>query len=87
MARRKTYPNGSRKAAPKRRRHTKRSGPLAEWLKSSAWTAGAMATELGISIQHMSNLLHGRSRPSVDVQAQIERLSSGVVTSASWGAK
>lgn len=86
----KKYPTGSRKLAPKRRRNpskrrAKRSGPLAPWIKASGKTLTHIAEDLGISVQHVSNLLHGHTKPSRELAVAIERATGGVVVVASWG--
>lgn len=85
MAKQRTFPAGNRKTAPKRRRTSKRRGPLATWVEASKKTLTANAEIIGVSVQHLSNLLHGHTKPSRETAVDIERATGGAVPVASWG--
>lgn len=86
MAKQGTYPRGNRMTAPKRRIMNKRRGPLALWLKENRITLTAFSTEVDCSVQHISNLIHQRTRrPSLELAVAIERATGGAVKVSSWG--
>jgi plasmid maintenance system antidote protein VapI len=69
----------------KRRKRTKRRGPLSAWVEMNGLTLTQAAGLIGMSVQHVSNLLHGHSTPSRDAAVRIERATGGRVTVESWG--
>lgn len=77
------YPHG-RKLAPMRKRAAKRTGPLARWLADNKVTLTAFAAEIGASVQHVSNLVHGNSSPGMSIAVSIERATGGAVRVESW---
>jgi hypothetical protein len=94
MAKKKTFPTGNRKMAPKRKRadrarRSKRTGPLAAWLKTSELSLTEFAGRVkidgkAISVQHVSNLVHGHTAPSRVVAVAIEEATGGAVSVSSW---
>lgn len=92
MAKKKTFPHGNRKTAPKRRtkaKTTRRTGPLAAYLKDNAISLTAFAGKVkidgkAISVQHVSNLVHGHTSPSRAAAVAIEEATNGAVSVASW---
>lgn len=81
----KTYPAGNRKTAPKRKRNGKRRGPLAAWMAANKKKLKDASAQLGVSVQHLSNLIHGHSKPSLEIAVKIEAATGGAVTVGSWG--
>ena len=57
---------------------------LRRWLADNGITATSAAKDLGISKQHMSNIVNGHSSPSLDLAVSIEKLTGGAVTVESW---
>lgn len=86
MARSRKYPSGGRRIAPKRRRATKRVGPLAAYVLKHSRSLTSFAAELQISVQHLSNILHGHTKPGRKLAGHIEIHTDGEVPSASWDA-
>ncbi len=84
MARSKRFPTGGRRLAPKRRRATKRTGPLAVYVLEHARSLTSFAAELGCSVQHLSNILHGHTKPGRELAFSIERHTGGAVAAESW---
>lgn len=84
MARSRKYPSGGRRIAPKRRRATKRVGPLATYVLEHARTLTSLAAELDISVQHLSNILHGHTKPGRKLAGHIEAHTGGAVPAGSW---
>lgn len=89
----KKYPTGGRKLAPKRgRRPTKARGPFAEWIAATGLTFTAVAEMLTaagpkgarFSLQNVTNLRAGRTKPSLERAMLIERVSGGKVPADSW---
>lgn len=91
MAKKKTYPNGNRKMAPKRKRNdrarkSKRVGPLAAWFKENKGvTLTAFADKVDLSVQHVSNILHGHTLPSRSAAVAIAVATNNAVSVESWG--
>lgn len=94
MAKKKTFPTGNRKMAPKRKRNdrarkSKRKGPLAAWLKSNNVSLTAFAASVKIdgkalSVQHVSNLVHGHTSPGREAAVAIAEATGGAVPVESW---
>lgn len=84
MAKSKTYPNGGRRIAPKRRRASKRTGPLAAWLAKHEMSLSVFAANVDASVQHISNLCHGHSSPSRELAVAIENQTNGAVPVDAW---
>lgn len=91
MAKKKTYPTGNRKMAPRRKRNdrarkTKRKGPLAAWLRDNKGiTLTAFASKVDLSVQHVSNLVHGHTLPSREAAVAIAVATNNAVPVESWG--
>ena len=73
MAKQGTYPRGNRMTAPKRRIVNKRRGPLAAWLKKNDKSLTEAAKQFGVSVQHISNVVHGHTKPSRELAVVIEQ--------------
>lgn len=84
MAKQSTFPHGNRRMAPKRRRAGKRTGPLAAWLKFNPSSLTDFSALVGCSVQHISHLVHGQSRPSIRLALAIEQATGGAVGVESW---
>ena len=55
------------------------------YLTETGRTQRALAAQLGISPSHLSEIVSGRKRPSLDVAFDIERATGGMVPVQSWG--
>lgn len=62
----------------------KRKSKLARWLYDAGRTVTETAAELGCSKQHLSNIVHGHSSPSLELAVAIDKLTSGAVPVESW---
>lgn len=71
MAGSKAFPTGNRKTAPRRRRI--RRGPLARWLADNDLSLTEFAAVAKVSVQHISNIVHGHTKPSRELAVVIER--------------
>ena len=78
MAKNKKYPTGNRKLTVKRR-ISRRRGPFAQWLTDKELTLTHAARILGVSVQHVSNLVHGHAKPSLDLAMLIQHATCGDV--------
>mgnify|MGYP001565474115 CR=1 FL=1 len=67
-----------------KRKVSRRRGPLAAWIKGSGLTLTQTAKLIGCSVQHVSNLIHGHNRPSLETAVAIEQATRGAVSVASW---
>jgi plasmid maintenance system antidote protein VapI len=95
MAKKKSFPTGNRKLAPKRKRtdrarKSRRKGPLAAWLKAQADAATPItltdfAAKVDLSVQHVSNLVHGHTLPSREAAVAIAVATQNAVPVESWG--
>jgi hypothetical protein len=91
MAKKKSFPTGNRKLAPKRKRtdrarKSKRKGPLAAWLKDNKGeTLTSFAAKVDLSVQHVSNLVHGHTLPSREAAVAIAVATQNAVPVESWG--
>lgn len=65
-------------------KRAKQSGPaiLAHWLRESGLTQSAAAAEMGIPQPHLSAILAGRKRPSLDAALRIANVAG--VPPAAW---
>lgn len=57
---------------------------LATHITTTGLSQAALAKELGISRSHMSELVSGAKKPSLDLAFAIERVTEGAVPAASW---
>ena len=82
-----------KQTARRGRRPTKAAGPFAEWIKATGLTFTAVAKLLSdsackgatFSLQNVTNLRAGRTKPSLERALLIERVSGGKVPADSWG--
>ena len=73
-----------------KKKNAKRRGALALWLNANGKTLTAFAkllTDNGhkASVQHISNLVHGHTKPGREIAVAIEQATSGAVKVESWG--
>lgn len=57
---------------------------FAEHIRNSGVSRGEWAARLGVSKSYLSELEHGKKRPSLEIAVEIERLTEGAVPAASW---
>ncbi|WP_246753176.1 helix-turn-helix domain-containing protein [Methylobacterium organophilum] len=57
---------------------------LAEWLKREGKTVVALAKELGRDPSFITRVKNGTAMPSVEVAAEIQRLTGGAVTAIDY---
>lgn len=58
---------------------------LSAYLASTGETQADFAARIGIKPPHMSLILSGARRPSIDVASAIERETGGKIPASSWG--
>lgn len=57
---------------------------LAEWLKREGKTVVALARELGRDPSFITRVKNGDAMPSIEVAAEIQRLTEGAVTAIDY---
>ena len=57
---------------------------LAAHITATGQSQAALASDLGISRSHMSELVSGAKKPSLDLAFAIERATGGAVPASSW---
>lgn len=57
---------------------------LKQTIQESSLTPAQWAIRLGISRPHMSTLMSGKRKPSLDLAVRIERATNGAVPAESW---
>lgn len=57
---------------------------FAAFILKSGKTRAAWAKQLGVSRSYLSDVLNGKSRPSLELASMIERETDGVVVASSW---
>ena len=57
---------------------------IQEWLKAEGWSAARLARALSVSRAAVSACLTGKSRPSGEMLAKIQRITYGEVTAVDW---
>jgi DNA-binding XRE family transcriptional regulator len=58
--------------------------PFADWITRSGMTRAEVATKLGISPGHLSDILNGRSKPGLETAFDIKDLTGGEIYPESW---
>lgn len=78
MARAKT------KTSRTARKRKPNASPFSRWVNSTGLTLKEIAAKLGVSVQNVSNMRLGNTKPGRESAATIEAVSGGAVPATSW---
>jgi len=68
----------------RRGRPRKKETPLSRWIDESTMGREEVAEALDVTRTHLDRVCRGDRRPSLKLALAIEKLSGGVVATASW---